>query len=177
MNWSAVGAIAELLGSIAVVVSLVYVAAQVKANTRQARLEAARDLAVRVSEISIAVASSRDVGELLYRGGGDYDSLDAVDRVRFRGLMNALFRGLEQQFHLRGEGALTDAEWAAVESLILDFASLPGVQRYFASRGQWYTPGFLDIVWRDVPAEERPRGPSMAQQYRPGQAEQDPAAV
>lgn len=168
MNWSAVAAIAELLGAIAVVVSLVYVAAQVKANTRQARLDGARDLAVRVSEISIAVASSREAGQLLLRGGGDYDNLDAVDQVRFRALMNALFRGLEQQFHLRREGALDEEEWAAVENLILDFASLPGVQRYFAERGQWYTPGFLEVVWRSTPLEARPKGVPMAEQYRPG---------
>ena len=167
MNWSAVGAIAELLGALAVVFSLMYVAAQVKASTRQLRLEAARDLAVRISEISLAVASSREVGELLHRGGGDYRGLDAVDQVRFRALMNSLFRGLEQQYHLRREGALNDEEWTAVERVILDFASLPGVQRYFAERGQWYTPGFLDIVWRGTPEEERPAAPSMADQYRP----------
>jgi len=34
-----------------VIVSLIYLAAQVKANTRHARLEAARDLAVRVSDL------------------------------------------------------------------------------------------------------------------------------
>lgn len=167
MNWSAVGAIAELLGAVAVVVSLVYVAAQVKANTRQARLEAARDLAVRVSEISIAVASSREVGALLLHGGGAYERLDTVDQVRFRALMNALFRGLEQQFQLRREGALDDDEWAAVESMISDFASLPGVQKYFADRGQWYTPGFLEVVWRSTPVEARPAADAMADQYRP----------
>lgn len=171
MNWSAVGAIAESLGALAVVVSLVYVAAQVKASTRQSRLEAARDLAARFSEISLAVATSREIGELFHRGGGDYRGLDAVDQLRFRSLMNSLFRGLELQFHLRREGALDDEEWAAVESMILDFASLPGVRMYFAERGRWYTPGFLDIVWRGVPAEDRPTGPLMADQYRPRDAD------
>ncbi|HKJ75195.1 MAG TPA: hypothetical protein VKA19_13860 [Alphaproteobacteria bacterium] len=173
MNWPAVSAIAELLGALAVVVSLIYVAVQVKASTRQARLEAARDLAARFSETSLAVASSREMGELFHRGGGDYQGLDAIDQLRYRSLMNSLFRGLELQFHLRREGALDDEEWAAVESMILDFASLPGVKTYFAERGHWYTPAFLDIAWRGAPSKDRPAGPPMADQYRPKSADDE----
>lgn len=177
MNWSAVGAVAELLGAFAVVVSLIYLAAQMKASTRQARLEAARDLAVRISEISIAIGASRETGELFLRGGGDYGSLDAVDQLRYRALLNALFRGLEQQFHLRGQGALSDEEWTAVERVIMDFASLPGVQQYFAERGQWYTEGFLEIVWRAAPPTARPEGTSFADQYHPGRADGETAST
>ncbi len=177
MNWSAVSATAELLGAFAVVVSLIYLAAQVKANTRQARLEAARDLAVRVSEISIAIGSSREVGELFHRGGGEYGSLDAVDQLRFRALLNALFRGLEQQFHLRGQGALSDEEWTTVERIIMDFTSLPGVQQYFAERGQWYTEGFLEIVWRSTSPTDRPKGAPFADQYHPRRADGEAASL
>jgi hypothetical protein len=166
MNWTAVGALAELLGAVAVVLSLVYLGAQVRGSTRQAKRDASRDLAVRISEISIAVSASREMGELLLVGGGSYESLDRVDEVRFRALMNALFRGLEQQYLLHREGALDDEAWTAVDNLIGDFASLPGVQRYFADRGQWYVPGFLDLVWRHA-GKERTAGPKMADQYRP----------
>ena len=177
MNWDAISAIAEMLSAVAVVVSLVYLASQVKANTRQARGDAARDLAVLVSEISLAVASSRDVGSLLLRGGGNYDSLDALDQVRFRSLMNAFFRGMEQQFQLRREGAVDDDVWAALESVILDFTSLPGVQKYFSERGQWYTQEFLEVVWRGKPVKDRPKGPSMEEQYRPSQTQDDSKSV
>ena len=177
MTWSAVAAVAELLGATAVVVSLIYLAAQVRANTRQARLEAARDLAVRISEISIAIGSSREVGELFHAGGGGYGDLDAVDQLRYRGLLNALFRGLEQQFHLWGQGALTDEEWGTVERIIMDFTSLPGVQQYFAERGQWYTSGFLEIVWRATPHQNRPTGAPFSDHYRPKHTDGDAASV
>ncbi len=42
MNWTAVGALGELLGAVAVVASLLYVANQVKHNTRTAQAEAFR---------------------------------------------------------------------------------------------------------------------------------------
>lgn len=146
MNWTAVGAIAELLSAVAVVVSLLYVAAQVKASTRQTRREAGRDLAARVSDVSQTVAADPELGRLLVQGGADPEVLSQGDQARFRALMNALFRGFEQQYLLRREGALDDESWGAVERMIRDWIALPGVQVYFRDRGDWYTASFLEYV-------------------------------
>jgi len=146
LNWSAVGAIAELVGAIAVIASLLYVAAQVKASTRQARQDAGRDLAARVSDVSLTVAADPELGRLLVQGGADPEALSPGDQARFRGLMNSLFRGLEQQYLLRREGSLDDESWAAVERMIRDWMALPGVQLYFRDRGGWYTTSFLEYV-------------------------------
>lgn len=148
MNWPAIGAISELVGAVAVVVSLLYVAAQVKASTRQARHDAGRDLAARVSDVSLAVASDEQLGTLLVQGGADPELLSPGDQTRFRGLMNSLFRGLEQQYLLHREGSLDDESWAAVERMIRDWMALRGVQIYFRDRGGWYTTGFLEYVTR-----------------------------
>ncbi len=148
MNWSALGAIAQLLSAVAVVVSLLYVAAQVKASTRQARQDAGRDLAARVSDVSLAVAADPELGRLLVQGGADPDVLSPGDQARFRGLMNSLFRGFELQYQLRREGALDDESWGAVERMIRDWMALPGVQIYFRDRGDWYTTGFQEYVAR-----------------------------
>jgi hypothetical protein len=146
LNWSALGAIAQLLSAVAVVVSLLYVAAQVKVSTRQARQAAGRDLAARVSDVSLAVAADPELGRLLVQGGADPGVLSPGDQARFRGLMNTLFRGFEQQYQLRREGALDDEAWGAVERMIRDWMALPGVQVYFRDRGDWYTTGFLEYV-------------------------------
>jgi hypothetical protein len=146
LNWSALGAIAELAGAVAVVVSLLYVAAQVKASTRQARRDAGRDLAARVSDVSLTVAADPELGRLLVQGGANPDALSPGDQARFRGLMNSLFRGLEQQYLLRREGSLDDETWAAVDRMIRDWMTLHGVQVYFRDRGGWYTTSFMDYV-------------------------------
>jgi hypothetical protein len=146
LNWSALDAIAQVVGAVAVVVSLLYVAAQVKASTRQARHDAGRDLAARVSDVSLTVAADPELGRLLVQGGANPEALNPGDQARFRGLMNALFRGLEQQYLLRREGSLDDESWAAVERMIRDWVALPGVQVYFRDRGDWYTTGFLEYV-------------------------------
>ena len=146
MNWSALEAISQLVAAVAVVVSLIYVAAQVKASTRQARHDAGRDLAERVADVSSTVAADPELGKLLVQGGADPEVLSPGDQARFRALMNALFRGLEQQYLLHREGSLDGESWAAVERMIQDWVALPGVQTYFRDRGRWYTTGFLEYV-------------------------------
>jgi len=165
MNWTALGAIGELVGALAVVVSLLYVAAQVRASTLQARRDAGRDLASRISDISLAVASEPEVGELLVGGSADPGRLSPGDQARFRGLMNSLFRGLEQQFLLRQEGALDDESWAAVERMIADWMELPGVRIYFQDRGGWYTESFLAYVWRAAGGRPEGEGKSLLDHY------------
>ena len=43
MNWEAIGVIAEVVGAVAVIVSLVYLAIQVSSNTRALRATASFD--------------------------------------------------------------------------------------------------------------------------------------
>lgn len=166
MNWQAIAALAELLSAIGVVLSLLYLAAQVRTSTKQARLDASRELAVRISEASLAAATNRDLAELFQQGAGDLLSLDAADQTRFRGFMNTLFRGFEQQFLLRREGALNDEMWASVTAIIRDFASLPGAQTYLRDRRGWYVPSFIEFIER-VNGLDLSEGTGMKDHYRP----------
>ena len=165
LNWDAVGAVAELVGAIAVVVSLLYVATQVRESTRQARRDATRELASRISDVSLAVATNPDLGALIVQAGVDPSKLSPGDQARFRGLMNSLFRGLEQQFLLRRERALDDESWEAIERLTQDFAHLPGVQTYLLDRGRWYSASFLEWVWSLVGGRPDREGKTIAEQY------------
>ena len=165
MNWEALGAVADLVGAVVVVVSLLYLAAQVRGSTRQARFDATRELAVRITDVSLSVAESREVGELFFRGATRMEDLDPVDQVRFRGLMNGLFRGMEQQFVLRREGTLDDEDWDAVRHILHDFAQLPGVRNYLRDRAGWYKRSFVDYLREAEGLDASPAGVSMAAQY------------
>lgn len=165
MNWQAVGAIAEVLGSITVVVSLLYLAAEVRGSVRQARFDTSRELAARMSEASLMVATHRDLADLWRRGAGRFEDLDPVEQVRFRGLMNALFRGFEQQFLLQREGALDDDAWQAVAGLIRDFSAVSGARVYLNERSGWYAPSFREFLRESAGVDTLSQGVPMATQY------------
>ncbi len=102
MNWEAVGAIAEASGAIAIFVSLVYVAAQIRQNTQQfARSVEANQLAAferniesgnRIRELLIL---NPDLTELLLRGFRSYAGLSAAEKMRFGMLMRNIFSEMQ----------------------------------------------------------------------------------
>jgi hypothetical protein len=102
MNWEAVGAIAEAAGAIAIFVSLIYVAVQIRQNTQQfTRSVEANQLAAferniesgnRIRELLIL---NPDLTELLLRGLKSYKGLGAQEKMRFGMLMRNIFSEMQ----------------------------------------------------------------------------------
>ena len=102
MNWEALGAIAEATGAIAVFVSLVYVAAQIRQNTKQfSRSVEANQLAAferniesgnRIRELLIL---HPDLAQLLLNGFKGYKELKGSEKFRFGMLLRNIFSGIQ----------------------------------------------------------------------------------
>jgi hypothetical protein len=165
MNWSMAGAIGEILGAVAVVFSLLYLSAQVRAATKQSQHAAARDLAEGVSNLSLTIASDRDLALVWVTGAGEED-MDSVDLARFRFICNSIFRTFEQQFLLHQEGGLNEESWAGCEYMMDELANLPGIQQYLADRGKWYAPSFQAYLHQQQ--ETTREGVSLRSHYLPG---------
>ncbi len=67
MNWTAVGAIGEALGAIAVVLTLAYLAKQVRQSNRIAKAEAFRSARVRLADLLESWAADGEWSELFIR--------------------------------------------------------------------------------------------------------------
>lgn len=83
VNWDALAAIAELLGAFGVLVSLLYLAAQIRQNTAWLRQQAFQMGTNEVRRWAAGLSSSRETSEIFIKGQRDFDSLDASERVRF----------------------------------------------------------------------------------------------
>jgi hypothetical protein len=79
MNWDAIGAIAEAIGALAVIITLVYLTFQLRQNTRAIEHSTYR-----------GVIDNPEIAEL-YIAGMRGDELSSSDRLRFSLLMNTLF--------------------------------------------------------------------------------------
>lgn len=82
MNWNAIGAVGEILGAVAVIVSLVYLAVQVRHNTESLRVQTLQGAMDRVGT-SDSRASSEHVANVLVRGRKSYVGLSDADRITF----------------------------------------------------------------------------------------------
>ncbi len=91
MSIQDLGAIGEFIAAIAVVISLVYLAVQIRQNTNQIdeNTSAVRASAVHsgvqlIFDNRVAIFEGRETAEIFYRGLESPDGLDDVEKLRFR---------------------------------------------------------------------------------------------
>ncbi len=80
MDWNMVGAIGETLGAVAVFVSLIYLASQIKSNTRQSRATMASNITVEQSRLldSLLCVDGISTGQWLLFVNFKIDVVDSV---------------------------------------------------------------------------------------------------
>jgi len=86
MNWNAVAATAEFFGAMGVIASLLYLALQVRQNTRTAEDAAFRGIFSAVNDHLHEMMSSENLPVVL-RGLKNFQILDSSERFRFDSLM------------------------------------------------------------------------------------------
>lgn len=169
MNWTMLGAVGEILGAIAVVLSLVYLARQVRDGAlEQARarwLEVNRE----VTTYSDSIAHDGEWADIVFRGWHDRDALTPVEVLRFNAGHLKLFSNWEAVFHYSREGGVHD--WGAEAFLrrMEDMVGLPGLQAYWKGRRHWYTEDFASQVDRLM--EKSP--PQMLKSYESAKEPKD----
>ena len=142
MNWQAIAAVAEAVGAIAVVASLLYLAVQVRQNTRQSRLGAQQAMVAELGTVLQSQAQDREFATLLAKGLQDLASLDPVEKVRFLSHIGHLLRLYEAVYFYHDEGALDDRIWKGFEAAITDVMSYPGMQAAVAVRRHHISDAF-----------------------------------
>ncbi|MCJ7451002.1 MAG: hypothetical protein MUO39_00800 [Steroidobacteraceae bacterium] len=81
MNWAAIGAIGEIVGAMAVVVSLVYLAIQIREQNKESRLAAMHEIAVAYRESNIPFADA-NLADILTRAHDDTTQLTEAEIVQ-----------------------------------------------------------------------------------------------
>src|SRR5438093_12176350 len=95
MNWDAISAISQLVGSIAVVLSVLYLAMQVHRSTRVAKLATQDAAATALREVTKPFMENADLERIWRVGLEDIAALSVEERARF---FHAAYQWL-QAFH------------------------------------------------------------------------------
>src|SRR5215813_8085966 len=141
VNWAAISAIGQIVGALAVVISLIYVAREIRSNARAARFASMDNINRWLRE----VAEHPHLGELYYRGIHDFESLQNGDLVRFSMLMDQIFYIYQEMYYQQLEGH-SDPGWGMTEVPMRDINGYPGVQAWWRSRSHWFREDFAKHV-------------------------------
>jgi hypothetical protein len=111
MNWEALGAVGELIGAAGVILTLVYLAHQIRQNTRAIRAQTHQAITSANLGMAMGLAESEGLAGVLVRGLADFDSLDPADRLRTVGWFNSFLKFGENTHYQFLQGSLERTVW------------------------------------------------------------------
>jgi hypothetical protein len=146
MNWDAIGAVGEIIGALAVVVSVVYLAAQVKKQTTESQLAATRELSTLYNDCLNPAFQEKEFSSLYLGAIQNYDDIPREDRFRIAMYIQKVCRMFEQHFvHIRQQ----KVDQIFVDSINLSFEewlTFPGIQRWWELSRDLFVPEFREHV-------------------------------
>ena len=157
MNWTAVGAIAELIAAIGVIASLAYVGFQIRQNTLSVTASAHRAINDKFISVNEFIAKDAETVKAFLVGRERLEELDEVGKGRFFTIMMNIFQHFEDAFFQHRKGLLEDQYWARIERMIGLYVTEPGVQAWWSVFKDWSTDDFRGYVDSRFSAAGPPR--------------------
>jgi len=142
MNWDAIGAIGEIVGAIAVVATLFYLARQVQQSTRMSRAEMTKDLYL-ASRSAILDLTSNDKLAEIWAEIREFDDADVARRYTF---YQSFFRLYELQFNLSNQGLLDDSIARSYMLVIRMFTNTKHFEQYWSVARDEFHQDFVEYV-------------------------------
>jgi hypothetical protein len=146
VNLQDLALLAEIVGGVALVVSLIYVGLQVRNSTSAIRSASASDATTAMQLWYIEMGTNRQAGDVWFNAMQSPDPLPAHDEFQFLMSMHAAILGMQNSYLLSKEGTL-DAEFReAVTTAIVAVKDLPGMARYWNQRRGFFHAEFAEYV-------------------------------
>ncbi|MGD2046389.1 MAG: hypothetical protein PVJ80_06310 [Gemmatimonadota bacterium] len=154
MNWDAIQALAELVAAIGVLVSLVYLAGQIRDNTASLQAGTVSRVAEHWSEFRRAIWSDPETASLyiLAVSGDPID--DPVQSIRVRAYWLNVLKDAESVFYQHLAGQLPLDIWHGYRKELRVQLGTPGAQDAVAGWGTLLSEPFYDFVKGEVPLAE-----------------------
>lgn len=144
MDIETLALIAEVVGGFAVVVSLLYVAFQVRQNTSALKVSTLQDLVANQNAAHDIIANNPDLADLMVKADRDYENLSEAERKRFTSTCFSLFNVLQTAYS-NNQAKLMDAElweaWMRGYGVLLKAS--PGIVKEWQSIRETYTPPLM----------------------------------
>lgn len=153
MNWEAVGAIAEAIGVIAIFVSLVYLAIQIRQSTLQisrnvkaselAAFERNVDSGNRIRELLVL---HPELSQLLLKGYRSYKTLERLEKFRFSMLLRNIFSEIQGAYIRQLSVGHDPLDFEGSERVIDEILVNPGTQEWLANNTPDWRPAFREYI-------------------------------
>jgi hypothetical protein len=146
VNWQAIGAIGEIAGALAVFASLVYLALQIRQNTRAIRGSAERETISLINNALQPIPQSLENSKLHSRGIFQFKELAPAEQVQFHHTISATFIAYESALYQHKAGLIGDEIYTRILNNLKGWFRFPGIVDWWEMWGDAYSDDFKELV-------------------------------
>ena len=154
MNLNDLANIGQVIGAIAVVISLFYVASQIRQNTNAVRSATAQTVHEHFAKWYHLVAADDELAQIVPKGLRDYASLSEKERVRLVATFMAFLSYSQNAFLKWREGLLAPQLWRGWELVIMNLVCAPGGKAFWKERAYMFGDEFRSYIETDLMKRE-----------------------
>ena len=152
MNWDALGSMAELLAAIGVIITLIYLARQLRMSNEQQRGAATAAAFHAANELIDTMNGDTELYKIALRGNEDFESLDDWEKQRFT-LWALKETGTWEMYRFMvQQGALDPEFYQAKEEYWLQLHASPGRRQWLREHAFFLSKDFLEEVAAKIDA-------------------------
>ena len=143
MDWEAIGAIAEVIGATAVIITMAYLAIQIRQNTKINASALRQSFYDYTTRQMLHGTESDQLSALLAKAGMTNEKLQPGEKLQLLRLMQAVFVGYQGAYLQHKQNALDEDDWRTCSALLRSYWLFSG-QEFQDLWEQFKTGGFLD---------------------------------
>ena len=153
MNWDAIGAIGEIVGAIVVIITLLYVARQIRHSSKSLEMTALRDTTAQWNQWSELLVTTPDLAAIVARGNKSHASLSEEEALRYGAYIQSFFDCVESNHNLICRHDV-EKDLDVLEAIVRRRLALAGFDEWWSANTEDYDEKF--VAW--VEGLRSPRG-------------------
>jgi hypothetical protein len=118
MNWEAIGAVGEIAGALAVIVTLGYLAIQIRQGINSVQGATELEASKQFTDWHARITNSIELRTVWDKAAGG-ESLSDVERVQYMWLISELFFMIEGFFRQYKRGLISESSWGPLEMSVI----------------------------------------------------------
>ena len=146
MNWEAIGALAELLGALAVFITVAFLAVQMRQNTRALRSESMNNASMSTQTWYLQLGTNPQSVEIWLKGMQTPDECSQAEYAQFVTQLQAMLLGHQATFRLGMRGALDTDIRESLNRILLNLKDQPGFKQFWGERGDQFDTPFRRFI-------------------------------
>ena len=162
MSIQDLGSIGELIAALATLATLIYLAAQVRQNTRAIKSATFQNITAEMGKNVEPISANADLAAILVKGMSSPGSLSAEERLRLSSVLVASFRRMESVYVQNKLGSIDDQLQAGFELSMVTLLATPfGGEWWNEAKVTFYGPFVAHMDQRIQSGELLASHPSM----------------